>query len=72
MDARTSVIFRFPLFTKFWSKQKNPNCQLKLKFGSLTNWNMQNSVVMFTFSVFDWKCPFWANLVQKFKIVTLS
>ena len=26
---------------------------------------MQNSMVMFTFSVLDWKYPFWANLVKK-------
>ena len=32
---------------------------------------MQNSMAMFTFSVFDWKYPFWTNLVQKIKIVTL-
>ena len=29
-------------------------------------------MVMFTFSVFDWKYPFWENLVQKIKIVSLS
>ena len=33
---------------------------------------MQNSMVIFTFSVFDWKSTFWANLVQKIKIVCLS
>ena len=33
---------------------------------------MQNLVVVFTFSVLDWKHPFWANLVQKVKIVSLS
>ena len=33
---------------------------------------MQNSMVVFTFSVLDWKYPFWANLVQKIKIVSLS
>ena len=32
---------------------------------------MQNSMVMFTFSVSKWKYPFWANLVQKIKIVSL-
>ena len=26
---------------------------------------MQNSIVVFTFSVFNQKYPFWANLVQK-------
>ena len=34
---------------------------------------MQNSMVMFTFSVFDGKYPFFfANLVQKIKVVFLS
>ena len=35
-----------------------------------TNSNMQNSMVMFTFSVFDQEYAFWANLVQKIKIVS--
>ena len=26
---------------------------------------MQDSIVMFTFSVFNWKYPFWENLIQK-------
>ena len=58
------------LFGQIWSKKSN--YQLKLKFGSQTNSNMQNSMVMFILSVFDWKCPFWANLVQKVKIVSWS
>ena len=29
-------------------------------------------MVMFILSVFDWKYPFWANLVKKIKILTLS
>ena len=33
---------------------------------------MQNSMVMFPFSAFDQKYRFWANLVQKFKTVSLS
>ena len=44
---------------------------LKLKFESQSNSNMQNSLMLFTFFVFDRKCPFWANLVQKIKIVSL-
>ena len=49
-----------------------------LKFVAETNSNMQNSVLMFTFSIFDRKCPFWANLLQqincqfKLKLVTWS
>ena len=49
---------------------KNQNYQFKLKFGTYTNSNMQNSMVMFILSVFDWKYPFWANLVQKVKIIS--
>ena len=32
---------------------------------------MQNSMMIFSFLVFEWKYPFWANLVQNIKIVTL-
>ena len=49
---------------------KSQNYQLKLKFGTYTNSNMQNSMMLFTFV--EWKRLFWANLVQKIKIVTLS
>ena len=75
MDARTSAIFPFlkrnNLFVQIWSKKKNQNCQIKLKFGTYTNSNMQNPLV-FLFSVLDGKHSFWANLVQKIKIVSLS
>ena len=74
MNARTSAIFPFSkrnsLFVQVWSK-KNQNCQFKLKFGTYNNSNMQNPVA-FLFSVLDGKHPFWANLVQKIKIVSLS
>ena len=52
--------------------QKNQNCQFTLKFGIYSNSNMQNSVVVFTFSVLDQKYHFGATLVQKIKIVSLS
>ena len=32
---------------------------------------MQNSMAMLTFSFFDGKYSFWANLIQKIKIVNL-
>ena len=35
------------------SGQKNQNCQFKLKFGTKTNLNKRNSMMMFNFSVFD-------------------
>ena len=60
------------LFLRKFGQEKNQNCQFKLKFGTLTNLNMQNSVVVFTFSILDQKHTFWANLVQKIKIVSLS
>ena len=63
-------------FVLFWTGNtfgpKNQNYQFKLKFGTYTNSNMQNSMVIFTFSVFDRKYSFWANLVQKVKIISLS
>ena len=67
-------IFSFRPETPFLGKysQKNKNCQSRLKFGIHTNSNMQNSMVMFTFSVFDQKYPFCLNLVQKIRIVSLS
>ena len=42
---------------------KNQNCQFKLKFGTQTNLNMQDSVIMFVFFVFDQKYPFMRKLV---------
>ena len=69
------VVLTFPvldqktLFGQVWSK--NQNRQFKLKFGTKTNLNMQNSMMMLTLSV-DHKYPSWANLVQKITIVSLS
>ena len=59
-----------PFLGKFGPKHWNYH--FKLKFGTYSNSGMQNSMVMFILSVFDLKYPFWANLVQKIKIVTLS
>ena len=42
---------KIPFLKKFCSKRQN--CHFKLKFGTGTNSDMQNSLVMFTFSVFD-------------------
>ena len=44
---------------------KNQNYQFKLKFGTSTDLNIQNSMALFTLSVLDQKHAFWANLVQK-------
>ena len=65
-----TFLFSIPFLGKFGLK--NQNYQLKLKFGTYTNWNIQSSTVMFTFSVFDQKYPFWANLLQKVKIISWS
>ena len=54
-----------PFLKKFGPNNKN--CQFKLKFATKIKSNMQNSVVLFTFSVFDRKYFFRANLVQKTK-----
>ena len=50
---------------------KNQNSHFKLKLGTYTDSRMQNSMVMLILSVFDWKDPFLANLVQNIKIITL-
>ena len=36
-------------------------CQFKVKLNTYTNSNMQNSMMLLTFSIFDWKYPFGAN-----------
>ena len=62
------VMFPFTVFHgkyPFWL-----NCQFKLKYGSYSNWNMQNSLLVFYH--FGRKYPFWANLVNKIKNVSLS
>ena len=60
----------FTMEIPFWGKfvPENQNCQFKLKFGTKTNWNMQNSVVLFTFSVFDWKYCFGENFILEAEV----
>ena len=67
-------LFYFSVELRFLGKfgPKNQNSHFKLKFGTYTNSNMQSSMVMFIYFVFDWKYPFWANLVQKSKIISSS
>ena len=50
--------------------QKIKIASLKLKLGTLTNSNMQTSIVMF--SVLRWKYSFRAKFVQKINIVSLG
>ena len=63
-----SVLDQKPFFGKSGQKKKQ-NCQFKWKFGTKANLNFRNSMMMFSFSVFDHEYLSWANLVQKFKIV---
>ena len=64
------------LFSMFFPKRTCTliplSYQFKLKFGTYTDSNMENSMMLFTFFAFDWKKPFWANLVQNAKIVNLK
>ena len=59
-----------PFLWKFGPK--NQNCYLRLKFNISAALNMESSIVMLTFTVLDWKYPFWANVVQKSEIVISS
>ena len=51
---------------------KHQNCQFQMKFGPDFNSNMQNPMGVFTFSVWNGNHPFWANLVWKIEILSLS
>ena len=58
MFAEFDVDFPFAFFRpgiRFLGKvgPKNLNCLFRLKFVNYTNLNIQNSMVMFIFSVFD-------------------
>ena len=61
-------MFTFTVLDQKKPGQKNRNCPFKLKFGTKTNLDKRNSIMMLTFSVFDHKYLSWANLAQKFKI----
>ena len=54
------------------SSRKNQNCQFKLKFGTKINLNMRDSMMMSTFSVFDWKYLFWQIWSKKSKLSELK
>ena len=55
-----------PFFGKFGPKSQN--YQLKLKFVTETNFNMQNSMMRFSFVVFEWKYPFRQIWFKKSKL----
>ena len=65
--------FRFRPEILFLGKfvQKNQNSKYKVKLDTLSNSNMRDSMMLFTFFAFDRKYSFCANLVQKVKIVRL-
>ena len=56
------------LFGQVWPKKSKLLVEVKIWY--LHNSNMQNSIMLFSFFVFEWKYPFWANLVQKVKIIS--
>ena len=58
-------------FCKYFGP-KNQNCGCQLKFGTYTNSNILNLMVMRSFSVLNQKHCFRSNVVQKIKIVTLA
>ena len=66
MDTCKREIFWNISFEQIWSNF----CQFKLKFGTKAKSDMQNSIVMWTFSVVDQKHPFSKNLLSKFKTVS--
>ena len=63
-----------PFLGKFVPKYqwKYQNCVFKTQFNTCSNLSKLNSMVMFIFSILDWKYPFWVNLAQKLKIVCLQ
>ena len=56
--SKKSKLFKrkYSSLGKFGSN--NQACLFKLKFGAKTNLITQNSMVMFTFTVFDWRYHF--------------
>ena len=51
---------------------KTQICQFKIKFGTKTNSNMQNLMLMFPFSAFEWKYSISINLIHNIEIFDLS
>ena len=55
---------KYPFQVKLFGKcgQKNQNCQFEQKIGTRTNLNMNNSMTMFIFTVFDQKNHFFKKI----------
>ena len=78
---RTCRISSGVSFFRFQSKMpflsifgpKNQNYQFNLKFSTTyNNSNMQNSMLIFTFFVFDHNYTLWVKLVENVKIIFVS
>ena len=68
-DTFSVLNWKYLFLSKF--EPRNQNYQFKLKFGTCTNLNMQNSMVMFTFSVLNKKFgPKIQNCLFKVKVST--
>ena len=70
-------LFLFSTANTFLGKfgPKNQICQFELKFRTRLLWiyaELCRKYAVVTFSFLDQKNPFWANLVEKIQIVTLS
>ena len=59
----------FLFSTRYTFLRETLNCLFNVNFGTQTNLNIQNWIVMSTFFAFYSKCWYWANLVLNFKIV---
>ena len=62
--------WKFSFLGKFGSKKQN--FQFMPKFGTYGNSNIQNYMVVCTFSVLHWKYAFSANIIQKIQIDNLG
>ena len=69
---RPNLVQKLKIFRLSLSIFSTGNTRYGLKFSAWNNSIMQNSVVVFTFSVLDHGFPFCANFVRKIKIVSLS
>ena len=69
MSAHKTAIFCFPPDIPFFGKfaPKNQNCQFKLKFGTLSNSIIKNSMVMFTFVHFWPEIPLLGKFSRNYQ-----
>ena len=66
----TNSIMSVTAFGQIWAK-KGQSCQFQLKFGTKTNSNQQNSMVVFIFSVWDGK-HFFVQIWSKQSQLSIS